>query len=332
MDIIRLNRSYCRLLFSISFILAGLGGQAVGGGPRSGSPTGFASVPGLGLESGTTGGAGGQVVVVENQEDLERFAAAEGPMVIRVRGTIRVEPFGRGMPVSSNKTIIGIGADAEIVHGGFRIMKQSNVIIRNLTIRDTYLKHDPNGNKNDYDGIQIDNSHHIWIDHCHIARMGDGLIDSRKGADYITVSWCILSDHYKTFGVGWTKSSDWHMTIHNTWFRDTQARNPAFDNGIGHFFNNYLQNVSGYGHNPRGEARVVVENSVFENVNRPFSIDGDSAELVSRGNIFRDSTGGDEPVGTAFDPSKFYDYEPVPAGEVPALLRARAGPQPTIGR
>ncbi len=294
----------------------------------SDTPTGFASVPGEGLPRGTTGGAGGEVVTVDNQADLERYLQGDEPRVIRVVGTITVRPFGKEMRIGSNKTILGVGDNATISEGGFRIANQSNIILRNLTIRDSYV---PGDDSNDFDGLQIDDSHHIWIDHCHFARTGDGLIDIRKGSDYITVSWCILSDHNKALGVGWTDRTDWHVTIHHTWFRNTVQRNPSFDQGMGHFYNNYLQNIASHGHNSRGHARVVVENSVYENVNRPFVFTGEGT-LVARGNLMANSSGGAAPRGEGFDPRMFYDYELDPTDQVREIVRRSAGPQAAIGQ
>lgn len=95
----------------------------------SGTPDGFAS-----LNGGTTGGSGGQVVVVSTQEDLEKYAAADGKYVIKVSGTITITPKGTEVEVTSDKTIVGIGADAEIYAGGFNLQNQRNVIFRNIKI------------------------------------------------------------------------------------------------------------------------------------------------------------------------------------------------------
>lgn len=119
--------------------------------------------------------------------------------------------------------------------------------------------------------------------------MGDGLIDYRKLSDYLTVSWCVLSEHNKAFGVGCTKGvSNLHLTVHHTWIHDTNQRNPSLDNGTGHLYNNWLQNIASYGNYARGRAKVVVENSVFDKANNPLQCDA-TAELVSRGNLFTDS-------------------------------------------
>ncbi|MEV4805327.1 hypothetical protein AB0K18_35470 [Nonomuraea sp. NPDC049421] len=64
-----------------------------------------------------------------------------------------------------------IRLNGTIVGGGFFLNGVSNVIIRNLTIRDTRMpEDDPDDKEFDYDGIQMDGAHHVWIDHNHITR------------------------------------------------------------------------------------------------------------------------------------------------------------------
>lgn len=75
----------------------------------SDTPHGFASLAG-----GTTGGLGGKVVTVSTQADLAKYAGAEGPHIIRVAGSLAVEPFGSDIDVTSDKTIVGVGDTAEI--------------------------------------------------------------------------------------------------------------------------------------------------------------------------------------------------------------------------
>lgn len=291
---------------------------------------GFAAVSANGVQT-TTGGAAGATVVVTTQAELERYAKAAEPYVIKVRGMIPVEPFGKEIRIESNKTILGVGKDAGLVHGGFNLNTVHNVILRNLTIRDSYVVGDEEGKTQDYDGVQIDDSHHVWIDHCHLTKMGDGILDLRKTTDYVTVSWCRLGNHNKVFGLGWTEQTDkLHVTIHHTWIHDTKQRNPSFDNGTGHLFNNVLQNVSAYGNYARGKTKLVVEHSVFLNVKNPLQRD-EGAELVSRGNRLSSSPGRNEPKGAAFDPKRFYPYRLDPVAGLEALLRAHTGPQAEIG-
>jgi pectate lyase len=90
---------------------------------------GFAS-----LNGGTTGGNGGSVVTVTSQADLEKYASASGKYVIKIPSRITITPKGKEIDIASDKTIIGAGASGEIYNGGFRVINQKNIIIRNLRI------------------------------------------------------------------------------------------------------------------------------------------------------------------------------------------------------
>ncbi|AGP52112.1 hypothetical protein M271_02395 [Streptomyces rapamycinicus NRRL 5491] len=217
---------------------------------------GFASLGG-----GTTGGAAGKTVTVTSFAELEKYATAQDPYVIKVGGTLKYPTMGNEVRVASNKTVIGAGTKGEIVGGGFFLKKGvSNVIIRNLTIRDTRMPDDdPDDDSYDYDAIQIDTADHIWIDHNRLERMNDGLIDSRKDTTNLTVSWNIINENHKTFGIGWTDNVTSQVTIHHNWC-GTQSRNPSIDNvANAHLYNNYLQNT-GSGNWSRGKSNTVIEN------------------------------------------------------------------------
>ncbi|MBP2330495.1 pectate lyase [Kibdelosporangium banguiense] len=286
-----------------------------------------------GTSGGTTGGAGGATVTVGNYADLVKYATASAPHVIRVNGTITVAPYGTEIRVASNKTIVGVGTSGQIVNGGFFLGSGvHNVIIRNLTIRDTRMtSDDPDDKEFDYDGIQLDNAHHVWIDHNTITRMNDGLIDSRKDTSYLTVSWNVLAQNNKSFGIGWTTNVTARMTIHHNWIRDTKQRNPSTDNvAYAHLYNNYLQNVTSYGNYARGATKMVLENSYFENVKDPYYKDS-AAQLRQSGSTVVKSSGKQQSGGSAFTPSSFYSYTLDPTAQVPALLRTKSGPQANIG-
>ncbi|SCK47789.1 Pectate lyase [Streptomyces sp. LamerLS-316] len=180
---LRTERTRARTLFTASALAAALllpatpgeAAAATGAGPAArhggGTPHGFASPAG-----GTTGGRGGKVVTVTDQAGLERYAGAEEPYVIRVAGSIAVEPFGADIDVTSDKTVVGVGTTGEIVHGELHLNPgTSNVIIRNLTIRDFYVEGDWDGKTTDFDAIQLDTADHVWIDHNRLTHMGDGL-------------------------------------------------------------------------------------------------------------------------------------------------------------
>ena len=100
-------------------------------------PDGFASLPGYGLEK-TTGGQSGRTVTASSIGELQDYAAAGEPLVIFIRGTLKAADYMK-IPVSANKSFIGVGAGAEVVNAGFKLINVSNVIFRNFTVRDSYI-------------------------------------------------------------------------------------------------------------------------------------------------------------------------------------------------
>ncbi|WP_411104952.1 pectinesterase family protein [Streptomyces sp. cmx-4-9] len=298
---------------------------------------GFASVNALG-QNGTYGGRDGAIVTVKTLADLEKYATAPKPYVIVVAGTITMNPKGKEIAVASDKTIVGAGTSGHIVGGGFFLGQGvHNVIIRNLTIRDSYAG-TWNDKDHDWDAIQMDGAHHVWIDHNNLRNMADGLIDSRKDTTYVTVSWNQLKNENKAFGIGWTDHITADLTIHHNWFHETEQRNPSTDNvAHAHLYNNFLQDdpdssiTSSYGNYARGGTKMVLENSYFEGMNNPVIKDG-TAALVQRGNVFVDTTGRNESGGTAFDPTTYYRYTLDAAADVPSKVKSGAGPRSAIGR
>ncbi|MBC9711685.1 pectate lyase [Streptomyces sp. TRM66268-LWL] len=297
---------------------------------------GFASVNSKG-QNGTYGGRGGKIVTVRTLADLEKYATAAEPYVIVVAAAIKMDPVGKEIKVASDKTIVGAGTSGHIVGGGFFLGQGvHNVIIRNLTIRDSY-QGVWNDKDHDFDAIQMDGAHHVWIDHNDLRHMADGLIDVRKDSTNITVSWNKLGNNNKTFGIGWTENVVTDITIHHNWIRETEQRNPSTDNAAhAHLYNNYLQDdpgttiTSSYGNYSRGRTRMVLENSYFQGVNNPVTKDA-TASLVQRGSVFSGTSGRNESGGTAFDPKTFYRYTLDAAAKVPELLKAGAGPRSSIG-
>ena len=297
---------------------------------------GFASVNALG-QNGTYGGRDGQIVTVRTLADLEKYATAAEPYVIVVAATINMDPVGKEIKVQSNKTIVGSGTSGHIVGGGFFLGSGvHNVIIRNLTIRDAY-QGVWNDKEHDFDGIQMDGAHHVWIDHNDLRHMADGLIDVRKDSTYVTVSWNKMSQDNKAFGIGWTDNVVTDITIHHNWIRETEQRNPSTDNAAhAHLYNNFLEDVAGtditssYGNYSRGATKMVLENSYFQGINNPVIKDS-TATLVQKGNTFVGTSGRNESGGTAFDPKSYYAYTLDATANVPSLLKSGAGPRSSIG-
>ncbi|KAF6840294.1 pectate lyase Pel-34K (ricin B lectin) [Colletotrichum plurivorum] len=290
---------------------------------------GFAS-----LNGGTTGGWGGRIVTARSHAELVQYANVTEPLVIRVEGELQSEPRGYEVPIRSNKTIIGVGAGAAIVGGGFGITNQSNIILRNLRVSDTYIPEDYNGKSEDWDGIQVDNGTNLWIDHVEFARMADGLMDLRKDTDYVTVSNCLFSSHNKAFGIGWTPNVISKMTINDNFFNSTNQRNPSADNLLMcHMYNNYFLNVTSYGNYARGHTALLVETSYFENVNDPV-VAGPNATIRSNWLKFKDCTGEthvDVEGASVFNASDYYEYSLKDPYDLPTTTPPFVGPRDDIG-
>lgn len=292
------------------------------------TPDGFASLPGYGL-AGTTGGQAGRIVTASTIGELSDYAAATEPLVIFIRGSLAATDYVK-IPVAANKSFIGTGAGAEVVNAGFKLINTSNVIFRNFTIRDSYIPGDWDGKRpdNDRDGIQLDTTHHVWVDHMKIQRMGDGLIDTRKDSDLVTYSWNVFADNNKALGVGWTSNAVTRMTIHHNWIRNTTQRNFSLDNtAAAHVYNNYLQDVGQYGMMGRNAAKVVLEGNTFTAVQDPIVAKDPGTEVVNRDNVFNGTRGRRDNVGAAFDPAQNYAYQKDDAARVPDIVAAGAGPR-----
>ncbi|GAA4452388.1 hypothetical protein GCM10023170_041110 [Phytohabitans houttuyneae] len=264
--------------------------------PQPGGIVGWATQAG-----GTTGGAGGSTVTVSSWNDLRTQAQASGARTILVNGMLS----GSGtIEVTANKTIRGVGASSGVSGTTLNIedMQPANVIIQNLNIRGV-----PGG-----DAIQIENATHIWIDHNTMSStieddvdFYDGMIDITHAGDYITVSWNIVRDHWKTSLVGHSDGNagedEGHLriTYHHNWFDRTFERSPRVRFGeTVHVFNNYYTNVNNnsasYAIASTMDAGVLVEGNVFENVQQACwsasgYADSDPGRLVARNNSLTNS-------------------------------------------
>ncbi|MGP4115303.1 pectate lyase family protein [Streptomyces sp. 4N509B] len=302
--------------------------------PLQAGPIGFASVDALG-QNGTTGGAGGPTVTVSTAADLIAAISADGPRVVRVDGMIQL-PDGM-YDVTSDKTVIGLGADSGITGGGLNIGLPAsdavtsppadavhNVIIRNLNFRDA---------SDDSINVQM-YSHHVWIDHNDLADGYDGLIDIKRGSSYITVSWNHTHHHAKNMLLGHDDDNAAQdtgylkVTYHHNWYDVTPQRNPRvrFGNPV-HIFNNYYLDNSDTGPACQADSGCLIEGNYFEDVEEPMtnSYSGPEGNIVERNNVFVGETG--EPVvgGTVADPRDYYDYTVDDPQRIRDIVMAGAG-------
>jgi pectate lyase len=324
----------------------GTGGSDGGGGGAGGTSApcpddmvGFATVPGP--TAITTGGGTLAPVTVRTLADLMANAARTDPAVILVDAMIVIptasQPFQ--IPVESNKTIRGIGANSGITGGGLLILGKENVIIQNLAIRLA-----PG-----VDSITVQASRHVWIDHCEFSNSRDTsssgnypwMVNIKHASDYVTVSWSRFLDQFNTCQIGHSDTNGTedmgHLTVtyHHNLFSNTNSGTPRVRFGTVHVFNNHAQNVGDYGIASQMYAQVVAENNFFENVAVPLtnqqavSSTSFAGLIVDRGN-YADAQSGANVIGPAtgsitFDPMKTYVYSPDSASSVPVLVDACAG-------
>lgn len=284
--------------------------------PQESQPIGWASVDG-----GTTGGASGAVVRVADEAALVEQLKGNKPATVVVTGPIALKQAVR---VGSNKTLRGEGKSAELTGAGLQLNKVHNIIIRNLTFRDSQG-----------DAINLEGrTHHVWIDHCDLSRAHDGLIDIKRGSDLVTVSWCRFHDHHKTCLLGHSDKASvlaedkgkLRVTYHHNFFDGSDTRHPRVRIAeTVHIFNNYYRGCE-YGAASTNDAGLLVEGNIFEGVKAPtYTKYGDSkvsGRLVERLNVFVQS-GQPETAGNVREVP--YAYQLDKAERIAEIVRAGAG-------
>lgn len=185
----------------------------------------------------------------------------------QARGEVKLQP---------NTTVIGVGADAALPNGWFKVSGVDNVILRNIRVTNpcdlapVWDATDGAGNYNsEWDGTTVDGATHVWIDHmtytdkpytddleplgnkdkngvakhiqCH-----DGALDIKNGADYVTVSNTVFDSHDKNTLIGASDSrtsDDGHLTVTfaDNLFTAITQRAPRVRFGKVHVVGNYYQ-------------------------------------------------------------------------------------------
>ncbi len=277
---------------------------------------GWSTVAADGVDA-TTGGMDGKVVTVDNASALLDAISKEGAYVIRVSGRIDL-PAGTH-PVGSDKSIIGMGADALIQGGGLSLAGAHNIIIRSLQFADSA----------DHAIIVEAASHHIWIDHCSFSGATGAAINIRGGASYITVSWNRFSLQDLCCTIGHSDDDSLaadrlKVTFHHNYFYNTRSDHPNVWFGQVHVFDNYYTGNENGIISARG-ARVLVEGNYFGGVANPTLV-GLTYEapglLVIRNNTFF-NCGEPQTNGSVPDPP--YQYQSQGLDSLPAMVSGGAG-------
>jgi pectate lyase len=286
--------------------------------PPAGSPIGFGR--------STTGGAGGATVTASTGAQINAALCARAsvstPIIIRVSGTINhgnttrstgscdttaTEIQFKGV---SNVTLIGVGSSGVLDQIGVHIRGSSNIIIRNLWIRNVKKSGSPLSNGGDAIGMES-TVNNIWVDHNTLEASGgesdgyDSLLDMKAGVTNVTVSY----NHYRNssrgglIGSSDSDAANTNITFHHNWYENIEQRTPLLRHGLAHSYNNYFSNISNsdmiHGINSRMGGRILVEGNYFKNSNNPLIASDDSDEpgcWQTRSN-FLDSITYDRSVG-----------------------------------
>jgi pectate lyase len=206
----------------------------------------------------------------------------------------------------SNTTIVGLGKKARLrgvwldIRGSASV-NVTNIIIRNLTVQDTFdcfpawaPTDGALGSWNAlYDSISLRDSNHVWIDHNTfedretadedlpqyfgvLFQVHDGLLDITNASDFVTVSWNRFRNHDKLMLIG---SSDGatadrgklRVTLHHNLFDGIGQRAPRVRFGQVHVYNNYykIERLPTYGYSwgVGIESATYAQNNFFKTDN-----------------------------------------------------------------
>ena len=282
--------------------------------------------------------------------------ADEGGVYKKARSSLS-NSYGSQIRISvpSNTTILGLTATSGIKGGCIKISNVSNVVIRNLTLQDSF---DPfpqieegDGFNANWDVIEISNKcKYIWIDHCtlqdtiattdddfdHVSlgdgtnlkyQVFDGLCDIKQANDFVTVSYCKIQNHDKTSLIGHSSSytddlKHQTITLHHNYYHNCGQRLPMVRMATIHIYNNYYVRDGGrtnsYCIGLREQNSVYAENNYFGEGVNPTS--------NNQGNYYFTGNYGAEDMGNAaWNPINYYSYTASSAADAKADVLANAG-------
>ena len=255
----------------------------------------------IGYGAATTGGSDAPVVLVASFAEAEAALAAyhdafddgtASALVLRYTGQFDYASISdvcaqhtkdaQTLQVKEMENVTIEGAPGSSANFGIHINRAKNVIVRNMTLGLL-----PGGG--DSDAITIEGNgengdvENVWIDHNELFSSTkddcegagdtefDGLIDIKKGARRITISYNYLHDHQKTGLLGFSDDDDTerYVTFHHNLYENVVSRTPLQRFGYIHIFNNYYTGITGSGINVRMGGVALVESNFFENVANP---------------------------------------------------------------
>jgi len=333
----------------------GPGGATTSGGPAPHDHPGTsASLGDSGGFARATGGADGPVRWVEHLDDggpgsLREAVAEPGPARVRFRpGLAGLLTLDAPLPVASDLTVDGRGAEVTIDNYGLVVNEATNVVI-------AYVRFDFAAHWDAYDGnaaIRVgDDSTDVWITQCTFVGAGPGRYHMAllfiDGAARITASWNRFEEWDRTIMTGQSATDPElaadEITLHHNLFLRTHQRNPLARFARVHTYNNWLYEFgwpgTGYGMISDADAQLRSEADLFQSSQGRVAIrsgDWESAAspgLVNHdGSVFVDidpSLVDEHLPDQVFRPGDFYDYVVDPPDDtLRQALLDRAGWQP----
>jgi pectate lyase len=207
--------------------------------------------------------------------------------------------------IGSNTTLVGVGKKATLrgawldIRGTSGVANsRTNIIIRNLTLEDTFdcfPQWAPTdgalGSWNSlYDNMSLRDTNNVWIDHNTfrdkatadeslphyfgvLFQVHDGLLDITNASDLVTVSWNRFLRHDKTSLIGSSDSAaadrgKLRVTFHHNLYDGVLQRAPRVRFGQVHIYNNYYK-IEGlpdyvYSWGVGVESQIYAENNFFK--------------------------------------------------------------------
>jgi pectate lyase len=257
----------------------------------------------VGYGAGTTGGGHAAPVVVSTYDQAQavlddyRAAFEEGTanaLVLRYTGTFdfstitdvcaQHEKEAQILEIKELENLTIEGAPGSSANFGLKVTRAKNIIIRNMTLGLL-----PGGGSSDAITLEGNDTNgdveNVWVDHNDLFSSTkedcegagdtefDGLIDIKKGARFITVSYNYLHDHQKTglLGSSDDDATERYVTFHHNRYENVVSRTPLHRFGYIHMFNNYFGAITSSGINVRMGGVALVEANFFENVRNPIT-------------------------------------------------------------
>ncbi|GBG68876.1 hypothetical protein CBR_g3574 [Chara braunii] len=214
----------------------------------------------FGYGQSTSGGAGGEVVYVTSYEDsgintLRYFCGLSGAKIIKFQEDCTIALKSR-VECTNDKTVDGSGYQVRITGWGLSANRVSNVVFRNLCVKNTRL-----------DGITARLSSNIVIEGCSFSGIGDGAVDIITHSSGVS----ILRNHFmgilKTIlaGNSDSDSGDKSMTVTVAFnhFDNCGSRQPRVRFATVHVCANVYSKWGHYAIGASKGARLLVENCFF---------------------------------------------------------------------